>query len=107
MKFEVYKEDSNKYFFRVVDEVEEILLSTDGYQHKESVLESIESVKKNVPVPTGIEKMETEEGDYFFNIMNSRGQIICTSTMFYSPIMRDKWLNDIQMEVPQLEVVEV
>jgi uncharacterized protein YegP (UPF0339 family) len=107
MEFELYKEGNTKYFFRVVDEVEEILLSTDGYQTKERALENIESVMKNVPVPTGIEKMETEEGDYFFYIMNARGQVICTSTMFYSPVQRDNWLNDNQKEVPQLDVVEV
>ena len=105
LKFEVYK-DSNEYYFRVANDSEIILLSREGFKLKENMLKSIEAVKKNVPIPSSIEKKETKDGYYFFTVANSFGQIVCTSTMFYSSHQRDRWLNDIQKEIPQLAVVE-
>jgi uncharacterized protein YegP (UPF0339 family) len=87
-----------KYFFRMEDDSEEILLSTQVYKEKKSVLESIDAVKKNVPVPGGIVKQQTTVGDYFFDILNSTGKVVCRSTMFYPPLLRDKRLNDIQQK---------
>jgi uncharacterized protein YegP (UPF0339 family) len=90
MRFEVYKKNNNKYFFKMVDDADEILLSTQEYNEKESALQSIESVKKNVPLPSGIVKQQTADGDYFFNVINATGKVVCRSTTFYSPMLRDK-----------------
>lgn len=106
MQFEIYKENNSEYFFRMVDDYNEILISTDGYNEKENVLICIESVKRNARVPSSIIKHDTPEGDYFFNILNSTGKVVCSSTLFCSPHLRDKWLNDIQKEVPHLDIIE-
>jgi uncharacterized protein YegP (UPF0339 family) len=105
LKFEVYKA-ANEYYFRVTADTEPILLASEGDKQKENVLKNIEAVKKNAPVPSSIEKGETSDGDYFFTLSNSRGKIVCISAMFYSSLERDKWLNDIQKELPQLDIVE-
>ena len=107
LKFEVYKEQNEEYFFRMVDGEEEILSSLSGHKEKTAAIDTIESVKKNVPIPSGIKKDHSSSGDYFFEVLDSMGRAICRSTMFYSAHLRDQWLNDVQKEVPQLSVVEI
>ncbi len=107
MIFEIYTDQSNEYFFRLADENGDLLLLSEAYKEKEKIFDAINSVKKNVRTPTGIAKDETEEGDYFFLVIGSDGRIICKSAMFYSTANRDKWINDIQQIVPQLEVIEI
>ena len=105
LQFEIYK-DSNEYHFRVADNDDVILLSREGSKQKEGILKAIDAVKKNAPVPKSIEKKETKDGYFFFTVTNSFGAVVCTSTMFYSSQERDRWLNDIQKEIPQINIVE-
>lgn len=106
MNFEVYKGNNNELYFRLVDTTGKILLSSEGYKQKENVLNGIESVKKNLPLPTGIEKKESSNGKHFFNVKSTNGQIVGTSTMFDTPDLRDKWIKDLLKEIPQTKVVE-
>ncbi len=106
MNFEVYKDNNSELYFRLVDTTGKILLSSEGYKQKESVMNGIESVKKNLPLTTGIEKKESANGKHFFNVKSTNGQIVGTSTMFDSIELRDKWIKDLQMEVPLTKVVE-
>lgn len=106
MKFEVFKGNNSEMYFRLVDTTGKTLLSSEGYKQKESVLNGIESVKKNLPLPTGIEMKESTNGKHFFNVKSTNGQIVGTSTMFDTVELRDKWLADLKKEAPQLTVVE-
>lgn len=107
MKFELYKESNNEYFFRMVVDREKILMSVSGYDEKETAIKGIESVKKNAPIPSSVIKQDSSDGGYFFTILNSSGKTVCISTDFCSPHLRDKWVNDIQKELPQLDIFEV
>jgi len=105
-KFETYRGANTEIYFRLVDDKGKILLSSEGYKQKESVLSGIESVKKNLPLPTAIEKKATEKGMHFFNVKSTNGQVVGTSTMFDTPELRDKWLSDLQKEVPKMQVID-
>jgi uncharacterized protein YegP (UPF0339 family) len=107
MIFEVYKEQNKEYFFRLADENGEPLLLSKGYKSKGEIYEVVNTVKKSVTDPAGIAKDETKEGDYFFMVIGPTGRIVCKSTMFYSSENRDKWINDFQRLLPQLDIVEV
>lgn len=107
MKFEVYKQENEEYSFRMVCDTDEILTALNGAEKKEQVIDAIDSIKKNVAIPSSVEKKETASGDYFFTITNSVGKVVCKSAAFYSSRLRDQWINDIQKEVPQLDIVEV
>jgi len=107
MKFELYKEQNEEYFFRMMDNDEEILSSLNGHKEKTAAIDTIESVKKNVPIPSGIKKKDSSADGYFFEVFDAMGKAICRSAMFYSAHLRDKWLNDVQKEVPQLSVIEI
>lgn len=107
MNFEVFKGNNDELYFRLVDTTGKILLSSEGYKQKDSVLNGIESVKKNLPLPTGIEMKESTNGKHFFNIKSTNGQVVGTSTMFDTVELRDKWLTDLKKEITETKVVEL
>ena len=107
MNFEVFTGSNSELYFRLVDKTGKVILSSEGYKQKESALSGIESVKKNLPLPTGIEMKESTNGKHFFNIKSTNGQVVGTSAMFDSIELRDKWLNDLKKEIPMTKVIEL
>ncbi len=105
-KFETYRGKNNELYFRLTDDTGKVLLSSEGYKQKESVLNGIESVKKNLPLPAAIEKKATEKGMHFFNVKSTNGQVVGTSAMFDSPEIRDKWLSNLQKEIAEMQVLD-
>ena len=107
MNFEVFTGSNSELYFRLVDHAGKTILSSEGYKQKDSALNGIESVKKNLPLPTGIEMKESGNGKHYFNIKSTNGQVVGTSTMFDSVELRDKWLADMKKELPMTKVMEV
>lgn len=106
MKFEVYKGSNDEHYFRLVDSKNKVLLSGEGYKQKESMLNGIDSIKKNMPLASGVEKKESTNGKYFFNVKSTNGQIVGTSMLFDTAQLRDKWINEIEGKLPELLVID-
>lgn len=54
-KFEVFKDQSNEYRFRLKAPNGEIIATSEGYTAKASCFNGIESVKKNAPIAAIVE----------------------------------------------------
>ena len=106
MKFEVFKGSNDEHYFRLVDSKNKVILSGEGYKQKESMLNGIESIKKNLPLSTGVEKKESTNGKHFFNVKSTNGQIVGTSMLFDSPATRDKWIGEIEKVLPEILVID-
>jgi uncharacterized protein len=106
MNFEVYKENNNDLSFRLIDDTGKILVSGMQFKQKDQLLLNIESVKKNLSLNKDVEKNITAQGKYFFNVKGAHGQLAGTSIAFASPQIRDRWLHEIQKEMPHSQIVE-
>ena len=106
MKFEVYKGNNDQHYFRLINSKHKVLLSGEGYKQKENMLNGIESIKKNMPLPTGVEKKESTNGKHYFNVKSKNGQIVGTSALFDSKGQRDKWMSEIEKELPEILVID-
>lgn len=106
MNFEVFTGSNSELYFRLVDNGKTILTS-EGYKQKDSALNGIESVKKNLRLPTGVEMKESTNGKHFFNIKSTNGQVVGTSALFDSVELRDKWLTDMKNDIPMMKVIEI
>lgn len=107
MKFEVFTGKNGEHYFRLADDSGKIILTSEGYKQKESALNGIESVKKNLPLPTGIEMKDSEKGKHYFNIKSTNGQVVGTSNMFDTVELRDQWLKNLKAEISTTKVVEI
>lgn len=106
-KFETYVGKNNEHYFRLINEKGEVLLSSEGYTQKDSLLNGIESVKKNITLAENYELKTAANGKHFFNLKAGNGQVISTSAMWDSMDMRATWMKDLKAEVPQAKVIEL
>ena len=106
-KFETYTGKNNELYFRLINDEGRVLLSSDGYEKKEKLMSGIESVKKNITIPSNIEMKTSEDGKHFFNLKATNGQVIGKSALWDSADLRDTWMKKIKTEVPQAPVTEL
>ncbi len=106
MNFETYHENNHRQSFRLIDETGKILLSGEGYKQPGAVLNGIESVKKNLPLTSAIEKKEAKNGLFFFNIKSTGGKVVGTSALFYTPELRNRGLREMQKNGPGARVIK-
>ncbi len=105
-KFETFVGKNNEHYFRLINEEGKVLLSSEGYTQKESLLNGIESVKRNIALPDKYEMKTAENGKHFFNLKAGNGQIISTSAKWDSPDTRHTWMQKMKTEVPAAQVME-
>ncbi len=106
-KFETFLGKNNEHYFRLINEEGDVLLSSEGYTQKDNLLSGIESVKKNIAVPSNFEMKTATNGKHFFNLKAGNGQVISTSAMWDSPDLRDTWMKKMKTEVPQAQVMDI
>ncbi|NND46893.1 MAG: YegP family protein [Woeseiaceae bacterium] len=83
-KFEVYKDKAGEYRFRLKAANGQNILSSEGYNGKESCLNGVESVRKNSQNPDRFAKKTTPSGKFRFNLTASNGQVVGTSQSYSS-----------------------
>ncbi|HMU48061.1 MAG TPA: YegP family protein [Chitinophagaceae bacterium] len=105
-KFETFVGKDNEHYFRLVNEDGRILLSSEGYTKKDSLMNGIKSVMNNITDPKNCDLKSTDSGKYFFNLKAANGQVIGKSAFWDSKDLRDEWVKRMTWEVPKSEIVE-
>lgn len=105
-KFETFVGKNNEHYFRLINEEGKVLLSSEGYVKKDSLLNGIDSVKKNAASSDKYELKTAQNGKHYFNLKAGNGQIVGTSGMWDTPDERDTWIKTMKTEVSQAQVLE-
>jgi len=82
--FEIYKDNSGEFRFRLKAGNGEPILASEGYASKDACENGIASVVKNSQEDARFELKEAKNGKWHFNLKASNGQIIGTSQMYAS-----------------------
>jgi len=80
--FEVYKDKSDEYRFRLKASNGEIVLSSEGYSARAGCMNGIESVRENCKVPERFEIYQDKAGKYRFRLKAANGQVIGTGEAY-------------------------
>ncbi|MEM9885986.1 MAG: YegP family protein [Bacteroidota bacterium] len=83
-KFEVYKDKKGEFRFRLKSTNGEIVLMSEGYTSLESAKNGIEAVKKNAILDDRFEKKTAKNGEFYFVLKATNGEIIGMSNMYVS-----------------------
>lgn len=83
-KFEVYKDKSGEFRFRLKAGNNQNVLSSEGYKTRASCLNGIESVKKNCANAKRFEMHATPGGKYRFKLTSPNGQTVGVSQNYNS-----------------------
>ena len=88
-RFELKKSKNDKFFFSLLADNGQTILSSEMYEAKASAVNGIESVKKNATDDARFERKTSSNGKPFFNLLAGNGQVIGSSEMYSSESARD------------------
>ena len=84
----------------------QVILASEGYATKAACDNGIESVKKNSQVDERFDKLEAKNGNFYFNLKATNGQIIGSSEMYESVASRDNGIESVKKNAPDADVKE-
>ncbi len=108
-KFEIFKSVANSnYYFRLKAGNGEIILGSEGYTTKANCKGGISSVKANSPTDSNYDRLQANNGQYYFNLKSAHnGQVIGTSEMYISNQGRDNGIESVKRNAPTADVVDL
>lgn len=103
-KFQVYKGNNGKDYFRLNAKNGQQILASQGYASKASCKNGIESVRKNAPNDDQYERKTAKNGKHYFNLLAANKQVIGTSQMYASAESCNKGIESVKKNAPDAPV---
>jgi uncharacterized protein YegP (UPF0339 family) len=105
-KFEVYKNKSGEFRFRLKAGNGQTILASEGYTTKAARDNAIESVRKNAPDEKRYANGVSTSSQPYFNLTATLGEVIGKSEMYESESARDNGILSVMENAPDAEVVD-
>merc|ERR1712151_900691 len=101
-------EKNEEFYFRLKASNGQIILQSEGYKQKSSCENGIESVRKNSAIPEHFDKRESKNGDPYFVLKASNGEIIGKSEMYEGGAAgRDNGIASVTKHAPDAKVEDL
>jgi hypothetical protein len=104
--FELYKDKSGEFRFRLKASNGQIILASEGYKNISGCNNGIESVRKNAPDDSRYERKESSSGKFIFNLKAANHQVIGTSQQYGTKVARDNGIESVKANAPSAKVVD-
>ena len=105
-KFELYKDKTGHFRFRLKARNGEIILASQAYTAKAACQKGIASVRKNCGKASCFEKTDTASGKFRFTLKSANGQVIGTSQTYESETGRDNGVDSVARSAPGADVTD-
>jgi uncharacterized protein YegP (UPF0339 family) len=105
-KFEVYKDKGNKYRFRLKATNGQIILASQGYKSKPSVMNGIASVQRNAAVDARFERKASKSG-FMFNLKATNGQVVGTNESYDTEKSRENGVQSVMKNAPGAKIEDI
>ena len=105
--FEIFKDKSKQYRFRLKAKNGEIILASEGYTTKASANKGIASVKANASFDSCYERKDAKNGQPMFNLKAANHEVIGTSERYSSNAARDGGIFSVKANALYAEVVDL
>lgn len=105
-KFEVYKNKSGEFRFRLKAGNGQTILASEGYTTKAARDNGIESVRNNATDENRYANGVSTSSQPYFNLTATNGQVIGKSEMYESESARDNGIQSVMKNAPEAKVVE-
>jgi len=105
-KFEVYKNKSGEFRFRLKAGDGQTILASEGYTSKAARDNGVESVRKNASDEKRYTNGVSTSNQSYFNLTATDSQIIGKSEMYDSESARDNGIQSVMNTAPEARVVE-
>jgi uncharacterized protein YegP (UPF0339 family) len=105
--FKLYQsEKNNEWYFQLKAGNHETILQSEGYKAKASAENGIESVKKNSQDDGKFDRKEAKNGQFYFNLKATNGQVIGTSEMYKAKAGMENGIESVKKNAPAGETKE-
>lgn len=84
-KYRVYKGANGKAYFQLKASNGQVILQSQGYASKSGATNGIESVRKNCQNDKCYERKTAKNGEHYFVLKSSNGQVIGQSETYKKP----------------------
>ncbi|MEO0554256.1 MAG: YegP family protein [Bacteroidota bacterium] len=107
-KFQIFKSTANgQFYFRLRAMNGEIILASEGYTTKQGCLNGIQAVKVNAPFDSRYDRRKSINGQYYFVLKASNGEIIGTSEMYTTEYARENGIQAVKRDAPHAPVEDL
>ncbi len=105
-KFEVKTDKAGKFRFNLKAGNGQVILASQGYASKDACMNGIESVKKNSQSESSFDMQTAKNGQFYFNLKASNGQVIGASEMYTTEAARKNGMESIMKNAPDATIQE-
>lgn len=99
-EFQVKTGKDGQFYFSLTAKNGQVILVSEGYKAKESCENGISSVKKNVQEDKRFERKIAKDGQVYFVVEATNGQIIGKSEMYKSKESMENGINSVKTNAP-------
>lgn len=99
-KFQIKESNNNQFHFNLHALNGQVILSSEMYTTKQGCKGGIESVKKNAPTDDQYDRKEAKNGQFYFNLKATNGEIIGKSEMYTTKASRDNGIESVKKNAP-------
>ena len=105
--FELFKGSDKQFYFRLEAPNGQVILMSEGYQKRASAENGIDSVKNNGDKIQMFEKLTSKDGQYYFNLKATNGQVIGTSETYKTAAGRDNGVLSVIKNAPKAKTKDL
>jgi uncharacterized protein YegP (UPF0339 family) len=105
-KFELKQSDSGKFHFNLKAGNGRVILSSEMYESRAAAENGIASVAKNAADDARYNRKTATNGEAFFTLTATNGQIIGKSEMYESEAARDNGIESLKTNAPGAAIAE-
>ncbi|GAB5565182.1 MAG: YegP family protein [Winogradskyella sp.] len=99
-KFIIRKSSNNLFYFNLYAVNGVVILNSETYTTKQNCIGGVASVKVHAPFDNNYVRKVASNGQYYFNIKATNGEVIGTSEMYNSSQARDNGINAVKRDAP-------
>lgn len=106
-KFQIFYGSNNQFYYHLKSGNGEKILSGEGYTSKIGCQTGIQSVKNNAAYDLRFSKKVASNGQFYFVLTGSNGEIIGVSEMYWTAQGRDNGINAVKLEAPSAPIEDL
>jgi uncharacterized protein len=104
MPYQISPTNNNKFTFNLKAENNEIILSSQVYEQKQSALDGIASVQVNGPDAANFEQKVSVANEPYFVLKAKNGEVIGKSQMYASKAAAEVGIASVQTNAPSTQI---
>jgi uncharacterized protein YegP (UPF0339 family) len=107
MSYQISSTTNSKFMFNLKAENNQVILTSQVYEQKQSAITGIESVQANGPDAKNFEMKTSTADEPYFVLKAQNGEIIGTSQMYSSAAAAEGGIASVQANSPSKEIATV